>query len=259
VPRNAASTGPPGPRPRRGRCRRHRSTVIEDGATDATASARRIRRRSCGSGAAENPRRRCSARAARTRFRAQARRQRAAAPSTRAECRTRAAPTTSPFSSHRALLPHVSGSGRVRCLRPNAHGRKPSLKSRIAPDFFELALGPTGPVSRRPRRSGNRRGAPARRERAHAVPGARRCMEIVAGAYPGKCLLAKKFPGKLATVRPEKWAAASAIVKFFGDRIPKSVVEVCRHTDGGGQQLPASRAPVMCAQPRCASRQESGP
>ena len=76
-------------------------------------------------------------------------------------------------------------------------------------------------------------------------------MEIVAGAYPGKCLFVKKFPGDLATVRPEKWAADQR--KLSNSRRPDTQsrwLRVCRHADGGGQQLPAPRAPVMCAQPR---------
>src|ERR1700730_316296 len=53
-----------------------------------------------------------------------------------------------------------------------------------------------------------------------------------------------------ACARRKVGGGQAEIVKFSETGYPKSVVRVCRHADGGGQQLPAPRAPVMCAQPR---------
>ena len=77
-------------------------------------------------------------------------------------------------------------------------------------------------------------------------------MEIVAGAYPGKCLFAKKISRELAAVDPGKWAAVKR--KLSNSRRTNTQSRWCavspRHANGGGQQSPAPRAPVMCAQPR---------
>ena len=75
-------------------------------------------------------------------------------------------------------------------------------------------------------------------------------MEIVAGAYPGKCLFVKKFPRKLTPVRPEMWAAGQR--KLSNSRRADTQSRWWRSADtrtGVGQQFPAPRAPVMCAQP----------
>src|SRR2546425_8759933 len=64
-------------------------------------------------------------------------------------------------------------------------------------------------------------------------------------------LVGKEISMRARVGAPLKVGGGQAqIVKFSETGYPKSVVEVCRHADGGGQQLPAPRAPVMCAQPR---------
>src|SRR5207249_9301263 len=64
-------------------------------------------------------------------------------------------------------------------------------------------------------------------------------------------LVGKEISMRARVGAPRKVGGGQAqIVKFSETGYPKSVVEVCRHADGGGQQLPAPRAPVMCAQPR---------